>query len=119
MGTTAAWQDGTEWRALRDERYTYAIYRRDRSELLFDNVADPHQLKNLAADRANRAKLEHYRANLQGWMKEHNDAFESCTWYRDHWTADRNIVNTASGVKQDLTALDRIVQRTAREIEAK
>ena len=117
MGTTAAWQDGTEWRAVRDTRYTYAIYHRDRSELLFDNVADPYQLKNLAADRAHQAKLAHYRTQLQRWMKEHNDGFESCTWYRDHWTNDRNIVNTASGVKQDLATLGRIVERTSREIE--
>lgn len=116
MGTTAAWQDGTEWRAIRDGRYTYAIYRRDRSELLFDNVADPYQTKNLAGDRAQRPLLEHFRTGLQRWMKDHNDQFESCTWYRDHWTVDRNIVNTASGVKQDLGALDRIVRETSREI---
>jgi len=117
MGTTAAWQDGTEWRALRDGRYTYAMYRRDRSELLFDNVADPYQLKNLAEDRTQAGKLAHYRAELQRWMKEHNDDFQSCTWYRDHWTSDRNIVNTASGVKQDLGVLSQIVQKTAREID--
>ncbi len=116
MGTTAAWQDGTEWRAVRDERYTYAIYRSDHSELLFDNVADPYQMKNLAADRAQSPKLAHYREQLQRWMKQHNDGFESCTWYRDHWTSDRNIVDTASGVKQDLAALARLVQQTAREI---
>ena len=116
MGTTAAWQDGTEWRAMRDDRYTYAIYRRDRSELLFDNVADPYQLKNLAGDRAHTAKLTHYRAGLRRWMKEHNDQFESCTWYRDHWTNDRNIVDTASGVKQDLAALADIVRQTSQEI---
>src|SRR5664279_455609 len=80
MGTTAAWQDGTEWRAVRDGRYTYAVYRRDRSELLFDNVADPHQLKNLGGDRAHRATVAHHRTQLKRWMKEHNDQFESCTW---------------------------------------
>jgi arylsulfatase A-like enzyme len=116
MGTTAAWKDGTEWRALHDGRHTYAIYRRDRSELLFDNTADPYQMKNLAGERQHRAKLEHYRGQLQRWMKDHNDTFESCTWYRDHWTNDRNIVNTASGVKQDLVSLEQINQRVAREI---
>lgn len=45
MGTTAAWQDGTEWRAMRDKQYTYGIYRRDGRELLFDNIADPYQMK--------------------------------------------------------------------------
>ncbi|NQU20645.1 MAG: sulfatase, partial [Candidatus Nealsonbacteria bacterium] len=28
-GACAAWQDGHEWRALRDKRFTYAVYRRD------------------------------------------------------------------------------------------
>jgi arylsulfatase A-like enzyme len=117
MGTTAAWQDGTEWRAFRDSRYTYAIYHRDRSELLFDNVADPYQLKNLAGERSLKATSERCRTRLQGWMKDHNDTFEACAWYRDRWTSDRNIVNTATGVKQDLAALESIVQRTSREIE--
>lgn len=116
MGTTAAWKDGTEWRAVRDGQHTYAIYRRDRSELLFDNLSDPLQLKNLASDRAHHTELIHYRALLDAWMKEHNDRFEGCTWYRDQWTVDRNIVNTASGVKQDLNRLEAIVQRTSREI---
>ena len=116
MGTTAAWQDGTEWRALRDARYTYAIYRRDRSELLFDNAADPYQMKSLGSERGSQAMLVHYRTQLQRWMKEHNDVFERCTWYRDHWTNDRNIIDTASGVKQDLAGLGRIVERTSREI---
>ena len=116
MGTTAAWTDGTEWRATRDHQYTYAIYHRDRSELLFDNLADPYQLKNLATDHAHAAALSHCRTRHQRWMKEHNDSFEACTWYRDRWTADRNIVNTATGVKQDTAALERIVQRTIREI---
>ncbi|MBI1895770.1 MAG: sulfatase [Acidobacteria bacterium] len=110
MGTTAAWRDGTEWRGLRDHRYTYAIYRRDRRELLFDNVADPYQKKNLAEDRGHTAKLRHYRDGLTLWMKDHNDRFESCTWYRDHWTADRNIVLTASGVKQDLRDLQKVMR---------
>jgi hypothetical protein len=44
MGTTAAWQDGTEWRAFRDHEFTYAIYHRDRKELLFHHRRDPLQL---------------------------------------------------------------------------
>jgi hypothetical protein len=40
MGATAVFEDGHEWRALRDKRYTYALYRADGSELLFDNQSD-------------------------------------------------------------------------------
>src|SRR5262249_31068228 len=46
MGSTAAWTDGTEWRALRDHEYTYAIYRRDGRELLFRHRADPYQFRD-------------------------------------------------------------------------
>lgn len=110
MGTTAAWADGTEWRALRDGEYTYAIYHRDGKELLFNNRKDPYQLKNLAEDKTNSA-LVHYREMSQGWRKDQNDSFEACTWYRDHWTKDRNIVSTARGVSQDLGALDALLNR--------
>jgi len=105
MGTTAAWTDGTEWRALRDHEYTYAVYRRDGSELLFHNRRDPYQVRNLAGDAASAATLRHYREASQQWRKEQNDTFESCTWYRDHWTQDRNITMTAKGIKQDLQSL--------------
>jgi arylsulfatase A-like enzyme len=108
MGTTAAWADGTEWRALRDHEYTYGIYRRDGRELLFHNRTDPYQLRNLAEDRSLEATLTHYREVSQRWRKERNDTFESCTWYRDHWTKDRNIVMTAKGTQQDLGALNKI-----------
>ena len=109
MGTTAAWTDGTEWRALRDQEYTYAIYRRDRKELLFRHRTDPYQLRDLAGERAAAATLAHYRQRSEAWRKQRHDTFESCTWYRDRWTQDRNIVRTATGVTQDLTALQRIL----------
>jgi arylsulfatase A-like enzyme len=108
MGTTAAWTDGTEWRALRDHEYTYAVYRRDGRELLFHHRSDPYQMRDLAGERSAAATLRHYREKSQAWRKERNDTFETCTWYRDHWTRDRNITMTASGVKQDLSALDQI-----------
>ena len=47
MGCTAKWEDGYEWRALRTKQHTYAVHRPDKSEKLFDNVADPFQTRNL------------------------------------------------------------------------
>ena len=111
MGTTAAWTDGTEWRALRDNEYTYAIYRRDGRELLFHNRQDPYQLRDLAQDRSKSPVLTHYREMSQKWRKEQNDTFEACTWYRDRWTKDRNITSTAKGVTQNLNALNETLQR--------
>ena len=97
-GATAAWEDGHEWRALRDQRYTYAKYRVDGAELLFDNVADPYQMKNLVGEPEHRGRVGRFREMLKKKMGELNDTFEACTWYRDRWTdGNRNIVRSARG----------------------
>lgn len=111
MGHTYLWKDGHEWRALRDKRYTYAIYRVDQSELLFDHQADPLQMKNLASDPAHQKTLERFRGMLKSRMAELNDTFEVCTWYRDHWTIDRNIIRGARGGSHDLDALREIIRK--------
>ncbi len=98
MGHTYLWEDGFEWRGLRDKRYTYAIYRRDRSELLFDNQDDPLQMKNLIAATGYKNIAEDFRLKLRKKMEELGDSFEKCTWYRDHWTdGQRNILRGAKG----------------------
>jgi arylsulfatase A-like enzyme len=95
-GACAAWEDGHEWRALRDKQYTYAIYRVDKSELLFDNKNDPYQMKNLASNAKYNKTLERFRGMLARKMESLNDTFEKCTWYRDNWTdGNRNIIRTA------------------------
>jgi arylsulfatase A-like enzyme len=97
-GACAAWEDGHEWRALRDQQYTYAIYRIDKSELLFDNIIDPYQMKNLAGNAKYKETLERFREMLAGKMNSLNDTFEKCTWYMDNWTdGNRNIIRTARG----------------------
>lgn len=108
MGTTAAWKDGTEWRAFRDHEFTYAIYHRDRKELLFNHRRDPLQLVNLAEDRGQRALLEKCRKQSEKWRREQNDSFEACTWYQNRWTTRRNITQTAKGVGQNLEALQKL-----------
>ncbi len=90
-GACAIWEDGYEWRALRSKRYTYAIYRKDRSELFFDNTADPYQLKNLASNPDHQDTMKQFRAMLKERMEKLGDTFEASTWYRDHWTKDRII----------------------------
>jgi arylsulfatase A-like enzyme len=95
-GACAAWEDGHEWRALRDKQYTYAIYRVDKSELLFDNKNDPYQMKNLVSNAKYNKTLERFRGMLARKMESLNDTFEKCTWYRDNWTdGNRNIIRTA------------------------
>jgi arylsulfatase A-like enzyme len=90
-GACAIWEDGYEWRALRSQQYTYAIYRKDRKELLFDNLKDPYQLHNLAGRPGQEQTLNHFRTQLKTRMNELGDTFEASTWYRDHWVKDRII----------------------------
>lgn len=96
MGHVVMWEDGFEWRALRDAGHTYAVTRADGREYLFDLVADPLQANDLAGDPAHAATLRRYRAALRERLAALGDTFEACTWYRDHWTRDREIVRTAT-----------------------
>jgi arylsulfatase A-like enzyme len=101
-GATAAWEDGHEWRALRDKQFTYAVYRVDGREFLFDNLADPWQTRNLSATPDHADVMARFRAMLKRKMESLNDTFAACTWYRDHWTdGHRNIIRSAT---RDFTA---------------
>lgn len=96
MGAVVWWDDGFEWRALRDTRYLYAVWRADGRELLFDLRQDPLQAHDLASDPDQAGVLGRYRQALRQRMADLGDTFESCTWYRDHWTRDREIIRTAT-----------------------
>lgn len=96
-GATADWSPGHEWRAARDKRYTYAVYRRDRAELLFDHVADPGQMTNLIDAPAHADARRRLTRFLKQKMAALNDTFEPSPWYRDHWTdGHRNIIRSAT-----------------------
>ena len=95
-GPTAAWADGHEWRGWRTKSYTYAVYRADGQELLFDNVADPLQMHNLAQEPDYQPlKAELRRAMLARMALIHDD-FAPNSYYRDHWVEDRIIRRTAT-----------------------
>jgi arylsulfatase A-like enzyme len=95
-GACAIWEDGHEWRALRDKQFTYAIYRVDGQELLFDNINDPNQTKNLAKDPQYSEYLTKFQKILKEKMHAINDTFEASTWYRDNWIKNRVIIRTAT-----------------------
>ena len=90
-GATANWEDGDEWRAWRTERYTYATYLVDGSELLFDHVADPLQMHNLAGDPAYADLLSELKSAMQTEMERIGDKFHVSSYYRDNWTENRII----------------------------
>jgi len=95
-GAVAIWEDGHEWRALRDKRFTYAIYRIDKKEFLFDNKKDPYQMKNLSDGSLYTDQLIKFRKMLKEKMETLNDTFEKSTWYNDHWIENRIIKRTAT-----------------------
>ena len=97
MGHTCLWKDGFEWRAIRDQRFTYARYRADSAEFLFDNRNDPEQAVNLVHDPDHLDDLERMRQWLREKMLATGDRFQSCTWYRDHWTQNRVILRGTRG----------------------
>jgi len=98
MGHTYLWEDGFEWRAVRDKRFTYARYLRDGSELLFDNQKDPLQTHNLVSDPFYKDVYQKLKTEMEMKMQNLHDEFKTATWYRDHWTDDnRNIVASARG----------------------
>ncbi len=80
---------------MNDRRYTSAVYRRDRSERLFDQVGDPGQRRNLANDAAQPDALVRLRGQLTRRMASLQDTFEACTWYRGRWTVDRCVIRGA------------------------
>lgn len=95
-GATAAWEDGHEWRAFRTRQYTYAVYKSDGQELLFDNLADPFQMHNLMEDPAYAPVAAELRARMMAQMEKINDTFESSSYYEQHWVEDRIIKCTAT-----------------------
>lgn len=95
-GACASWEDGHEWRALRDKRFTYAVYRGSdklpRKELLFDNVADPYQMTDLIDDPQHKQTAERFREMLRDRMAELNDTFPASTWYRGRWVDENRVI---------------------------
>jgi len=102
-GACATWSDGHEWRALRNGHHTYAVFRGcqekglPRNELLFDNLADPFQLQNLAEEPGNEECIAGLRRKLKEKMTSLNDSFPASTWYRDNWIEDRIIKGMPGG----------------------
>lgn len=96
-GPTADFEDGHEWRAYRTKRYTYAVYKADGKELLFDHIEDPYQMQDLSGDPAYRKVLEDLRERMWAKMDRIHDTFEKTSYYKEHWVdADRKIQRTAT-----------------------
>ena len=90
-GPTAVWGDGYEWRAYRTKRYTYAIYKKDGMEFLFDNQEDPYQMHNLIGENGYEEIVNGLKKKMYGKMESIGDNFEWNSHYEKFWVENRII----------------------------
>ena len=91
-GACAAWDNGYEWRAVRSKQYTYAVYRQDGKELLFDNNQDPYQMTDLSQRSDHQSILNELKGKMKAKMDSLSDTFAESTYYRDKWTDGNRII---------------------------
>jgi arylsulfatase A-like enzyme len=85
-----------EWRGVRTKQYTYVRWLTGAEEL-YDNVADPYQMANLAEDGAEPEALLRLRARLPDLLAAAHDDFRPGTDYSDWYDDCRDLVRTALG----------------------
>lgn len=95
-GPTAVFGNGNEWRGFRTKQYTYAVFKSDGQELLFDNIRDPYQMKNLAAHSEYGIVKEKLKSAMWEKMRKIGDNFENNSYYEQNWIEDRIIKHTAT-----------------------
>ena len=85
-----------EWRGVRTPQFTYCKYINGLEEL-YDNAADPYQMRNLALAQQDLSRMRSMRSKLKELMAEAHDEFLPGNaygqWYDDH----RNLLRTALG----------------------
>jgi arylsulfatase A-like enzyme len=67
-------RDLQPWRGVRTKRHTYARWLQG-GTLLYDNLEDPYQLRNLALEPGHEALIERLEGELQGWLARLDDEF--------------------------------------------
>jgi arylsulfatase A-like enzyme len=85
-----------QWRGVRSKTHTYVKYLNGR-ELLFDNIADPHQMENRIGDEGHRSLREAMRRRLKQLLAESHDDLLPGTHYADWYDETRTVVRTGRG----------------------
>ena len=88
--------DFPEWRGVRTKQYTYVRWLAGTEEL-YDNLADPYQLNNLAEGGAEPEALGSLRSQLSDLLAAAHDGFLPGDGYRDWYDDCRNLVRTGLG----------------------
>ena len=92
-------QTGTaypEWRGVRTKQYTYCRWLAGKEEL-YDNLADPYQMENLAENGAKPEVLARLRSRLADLLVAAHDDFRPGTGYGEWFDNQRNLVATGLG----------------------
>ncbi len=82
-----------EWRGVRTKTHTYVKWLDGKQEL-YDNLADPYQMRNLAEDRQDPSTLRDMRSTLSDLLAEAHDEFLPGTAYADWYDDRRNLIRT-------------------------
>jgi hypothetical protein len=85
-----------EWRGLRTKQHTYVKWLSGAEEL-YDNQADPFQMRNLYDGRGAPAVMEKLRGRLRDLLRESHDDFPAGASYAQWFTPERNMVRNALG----------------------
>jgi len=92
-------QTGTnwpEWRGVHTKQHTYWRWLTGQEEL-YDNLADPYQMKNLASEASAGRVKERLQADLKRLMTDAHDEFLKGSDYASWYDKDRRLVKTALG----------------------
>jgi arylsulfatase A-like enzyme len=92
-------QTGTnwpEWRGVKTKQYTFCRWLAGGEEL-YDNIADPYQMTNLASDKSSSAIVNRLRARMWELLATAHDDFRPGTGYSDWFDNERNLIATALG----------------------
>jgi len=85
-----------EWRAVKTKQHTYIKWLSGK-EALYDDLADPYQMADLAAEPSGAPTLQTLRARLAERMAEAHDEFLPGTAYAEWYDKERNLLKTALG----------------------
>jgi len=90
----AGYYDGDSYRGIRTSRYTY-VRNAERPWLLYDNLNDPYQMKNLIDADGYSSLQNDLEMTLQSKLKERGDLFLSKEQYLKDWgyeVDDKNVI---------------------------
>lgn len=66
-----------QWRGVRTHRYTYARKSNGEGWLLYDNLKDPYQMRNLVGEPAAASLRKELNAKIEAWLKRLGNALPS------------------------------------------